>query len=169
MHPCHVWRLEHAQERWEAFQTPGVEQNSFIKEICNIIRWIAGEILNTLVMSTYASLWVYIYIFLAQCRLYVALCSFHMWFPIHYFYPLPFAVGVLAWHWPGSSHYFRFGWHPNWFRRWAKSVDSQPRASQQQGRVVRWRTGITFNICMCVYNMDRQDPWNQCSSDAWMW
>lgn len=92
----------------------------------NIFRWIAGEILNTLVMSTYASLWVYmyIYIFLAQCRLYVALCSFHMWFPIHYFYPLPFAFGVLAWHWPGSSHYFRFGWHPNWFRRWAKSVDS---------------------------------------------
>lgn len=72
MHPCHVWRLEHAQERWEAFQAPGVEQNCFIKEICNIFRWIAGEILNTLVMSTYASLWVYIYFSLSVG--YMSLC-----------------------------------------------------------------------------------------------
>ena len=66
MHPCHVWRLERAQERWEAFQAPGVEQNCFIKEICNIFRWIAGEILNTLVMSTYASLWVSEYIYISR-------------------------------------------------------------------------------------------------------
>ena len=64
----------------------------------DLARWFASQNLNIL------PLWFYFSLSVGSCPRFClhyptpnALFSFHTWFPIWYFYPLPCAVGVFAW------------------------------------------------------------------------